>query len=103
MVGPSKYIHFMIVTIQHNTLEVENFVSHLVVVTKVFFIHNFILVDLLWKAANTPMAFLCQSMQSTYIFSAKVLCVKVFYKKVLKHLIFYAALATLNLEKIDSI
>ena len=102
MMGPSKYIHFMIVTIQHNALEVENFVSDLVVVTKVFFINNFILADLLWKAANIPMAFLCQIVQSTYIFSAKVLCDKVFYKKIFKHLIFYAALATLNLEKMDS-
>ena len=87
MVGPSKYIHFMIVTIQHNTMEVENFVSDLVVVTnllKFFFTNNFILADLLCKAANTPMAFLCRSVQSTYIFSAKVLCmIRYFIKKYL--------------------
>ena len=65
---------------------------------EVFFTNNFILVDLLCKAGNTPMAFLSQSVQSTYIFSAEVLYDKLFYKK-FKCLILHVALATLSSEQ----
>ena len=66
---------------------------------EVFFTNNFILADLLCKAGNTPMAFLCKIVQSTYIFSAKVLCDKVFYKKIFKHLIFLCSISNLELRE----